>query len=64
MQLSIAALVYSLKLLDSATNELKLHCLLRNFIKEIQKFTTTIPPLFVEISSVYLINISGTFLSV
>ena len=62
MQLPIAAPVYSFKLLDSATNELKLHCLLRNFIKDIQKFTTTIPPLFVEISSAYLISISGTFL--
>ena len=48
---------------DSATNDLKQHCQLRNFIKDTQKCTTTIPPLFVEISSAYLTNICGTFLS-
>ena len=53
----------ALNSVDSATNDLKLPCQLRNFIKDMQKCTTTIPPLFVEISSAYLTNICGTFLS-
>ena len=40
--------------LDSATNDLKLHCLWKNFIKDMQKCITTTLPTFVEISSAYL----------
>ena len=45
MQLQATARVTTSNSLDSATNEKKLHCQLRNFVNAMQK-CTIIPPLF------------------
>ena len=52
----------ALNCLDFATNDLA-SSQLRNFIKDLHKCATTIPPLFAEINSSYLTYICGTFLS-